>query len=62
MGRLHCDTCTCGDDEPLPGRARTNTRAPFYGLVIEIDRLSLDEQRQRFRQTLAEHQTEGKTS
>jgi hypothetical protein len=51
MGRLHCDTCTCGD-EPTHGRAVVNTRAPFYGLVIEIDRLSLEEQRAAYRQTI----------
>jgi hypothetical protein len=40
-------------------RDAVDTRAPFHGLVIEIDRILLAEQRQRFRQTLAERQTEG---
>lgn len=56
MGRLHCPTCTCGDDrEPL----HIDATAPFYPLVALIDRLSLREQRQRYRQTLAERQTRG---
>ena len=58
MGRLHCDTCTCGD-EPTHGRAWVNTRAPFYALVVEVDRLSLDEQRETWRRTRAEHRKKG---
>jgi hypothetical protein len=58
VGRLHCDTCTCGD-EPTHGRAWVNTRAPFYGLVVEIDRLSLAEQRAAWRRARDRHLTEG---
>lgn len=57
MGRLHCDTCTCGD-EPTHGRAVVNTRAPYWPLVVEIDRLSLDEQRHAYERTRAARLTE----
>ena len=36
-----------------------DTHAPYFGLVLLIDRLTLTTQRQRFRQTLAERRTEG---
>lgn len=59
MRRLHCATCTCGD---VWDRGHIDTTAPFYALVIAIDRLTLSEQRQRFHQTLAvERPTEGET-
>lgn len=61
MGRLHCDTCTCGD-EPAHGRAVVNTRALYFGLVVEIDRLSLEAQRVAWRRTRAEHLNERETA
>lgn len=56
MRRLHCASCTCAD---VWTHERVDVTAPFYGLVIEIDRLSLREQRDRYRQTLAERHDEG---
>lgn len=48
MIRLHCRTCTCADDEePII----VDWSAPFYALVIEIDRLFLEEQRARYMKT-----------
>lgn len=34
-----CPWCRCADPEATPGVGRVNVLAPFYGLVLEVDRL-----------------------
>ena len=53
--RVHCATCVCADEWR---RDRVDVSAPFYGLVLAVDRILLAEQRERYLRTRAEHEGE----
>jgi hypothetical protein len=57
--RPHCRTCRCHETVGEDRTFKVDPSAPFFDLVVEVDRLTLGEQRQAYRDAVADHHPPG---